>query len=129
MTPIKSTDVPPELRQALEEQFPGLEIRCLGDGEKLPPEIEDQLNRIMRHAAETFVAGKCVDCGKQIPGEWPPANNTLPEGWQILTDLASGEPSAIQCPECDQKELARGTTFVDCSPSDGFGGGEVRPES
>lgn len=107
MEPAKREDFPEEVADELEaylkEMFPGMEVKFLGDNPdvELPPRIVAGMDQLEAKMEETLMNGLCYDCGKKIPGEWPPTESgPLPEGWGYFS-TPSGEPMFLVCPECD----------------------------
>jgi hypothetical protein len=97
-------DVPPEVRRALQEQFPNVNIVSV---DALPPEARQRADDVQQKLAELLAAGRCLECGTQIPG-WPDDEEALqdwdlPCDWYTLTD-AEDEPTAWLCPTCHAEE-------------------------
>lgn len=63
---------------------------------------------IEERMSHSISEGVCLDCGKRIPVDWPPKDDTfkLPKGWATF-HKAKGDtrvPQAIQCDQCNEKE-------------------------
>ena len=104
-------DVDMELVHQLEAEFakthPGAKVVFAGDS-GIPPELAEQLQRFAEARERALAEGRCIDCGKVMPN-WPPPEDEnvewdLADGWTYFKDLATGEPIAFQCPECDAAE-------------------------
>lgn len=102
-------NIPPELREGLEKMFPGFKIRHINDIDpgELPPEIVAEADQkraeIMAEALDSLIEGKCYDCGKKYPGEWPPPDGVpMVDGWGVYFD-EKDEPAMLVCP-CDEDE-------------------------
>ena len=111
---IHRDDIDAETMQGFEakfaEMYPGFKVVCVGDSQgELPPHLAEVVEAIEAKHVQSLLIGTCLDCGKQMPDypkrtedmsdNWKPA-----EGWRWFTDMATGEISAWQCPECDQAE-------------------------
>lgn len=96
------------------EHYPGMKVMFAGDAATLPDEVLADLEKLSQMYANSLVEGTCVDCGKKIPGDWPPPEEgeyNCPPGWFFLCesefDDETGEsvsvPVALSCKECDDK--------------------------
>lgn len=96
------------------EHYPGMKVMFAGDAATLPDEVLADLEKLHLKYAQSLLDGTCVDCGKKIPGEWPPPEEGdwhCPPGWFFLCefefDEESGEnvssPVALTCAECDEQ--------------------------
>lgn len=108
MKPAHRDDLPFEVVEQIEAAFakiaPGFKVQFLGDhpGE-MPADLKEKLEGFEQRIHEAFVEGRCMDCGKKMPGEWPPADEDkweVPEGWHYLTQ-PNGDPLGFSCDECD----------------------------
>lgn len=110
MKPIHRDDLPDDVIQGLESQFPGMKIVCVGDIPEgsVTDELKDAIGEIESRFRTSIVNGTCVDCGAKIPGyptsdeEWD--SFELPIDWRYFTDSSNGDPQGFQCPACDAKE-------------------------
>jgi hypothetical protein len=106
-------DVPMEVIEELEKLFPGCDIKFAGQFSDADQQEIQELFPAQDVAEEEkkLVLGLCVDCGKKIPGEWPPVSDDyqFPLGWCLFSDIVTDLPAALQCPECDEKEEQSGT--------------------
>jgi hypothetical protein len=67
----------------------------------LSDEVKDALRRIASSATHSMASGTCADCGKPYPGEWPPPDNVLENGWNIWGDVTDDSIQFLSCGECD----------------------------
>lgn len=117
-------DMDPELLEVIEKMFaemhPGMKVVFAGDlpgaPDSIPEELKQNLEAVRQKFEDDFVAGKCTDCGEQIP-DWEARMNSddddyfLPEGWGLLTagENASwwANPPRLLCPPCNKLDEER----------------------
>lgn len=117
---IHRDDIPMELMQQIEAQFPGMKVVCAGDepAGALPEGLLEAAESLHRKHLLLLVEGRCLDCNEQMPG-FPPTDWDawqLPDGWRYFTD-ENKQPMAFQCPACDAKE-GEGPTLVNMKEDD-----------
>ena len=101
----KRADLAPELSDALVEhlqkEFPDFKITFAGDmdPEAVPEEIFDFVDALNVTLETSMVEGRCADCGKKMPGEWPCV--TLPAGWTLYGNEQAEIPYFLICAECE----------------------------
>lgn len=103
---IHRDDLPMELLEQIQASFPeGVKLICAGDLPFLPPGFKEMLEAEQEKRELAFSEGRCTDCGAIMP-DWPPREDDdwdITPGWRWFTDHA-GDPVALQCPACDEKE-------------------------
>lgn len=121
--PVKSEDIPDDLRRKIEEQakamFPGMNVVFAGDvpNSQLPPELLEAIQKIERAAEKSLLEGSCIDCGVLMPGY--PEGDELPDGWKHAHGwhyfLHGADFGGWQCPACGKRadsESQHGVSFV-----------------
>jgi hypothetical protein len=94
-------DVAEDMVKQFKRKFLGCNVVFAGDQSvtEKTAEIQESLDKQIIHCLKN---GLCFDCGKRIPGEWPPSDK-MPEGWSLYMegDGESRKPQMIVCPECE----------------------------
>ena len=114
----REEDLPQELIEQIQEQFPGMEIKFAGDNpQEIPEEAKAFMEKMQIKMKADFAQGLCTDCNKPMPGfpkkeedweGWAPAEN-----WTWFNG-PDENPIAWQCPECDAND-SDDLTMVDIS--------------
>lgn len=110
MGEIHRDDLPMELVSEIEKHFaethPGMKVVFAGDAPGgVPDHVKNAIDALERRSVESLALGKCFYCGKQMedypeedfPDEWQP-----PEGWGLVSDIATHKPAGWECPDCDE---------------------------
>lgn len=118
--PLKRTDLPPDVLQAVLDQFarehPDKEIKFAGDvpEEELPPPLLAQMDQMDAEWRDSVRNGTCVECKRRIPMDhWPPHDGEkLPDGWGTFNHAVTGEPIAVICDDCDHTPVGGSKVLV-----------------
>ena len=108
---IHRDDLPMDLAEAVVGALKGVggdnkKVVFAGDlPEDQQAECADMLRRIEEQESRAIAEGLCRDCGKRVPGNWPPTPDAggqefkLPDGWRWWRCIGPGG-RFIQCHEC-----------------------------
>lgn len=120
--PAKKEDFSPEVVEGIEKsikekhpEFSDFKISFVGDmkPEDIPPQLISELDQEAAACRDSLVNGTCRDCGKKIPGIWPPSElEQWPIGWATYDKPGTDEPAFIICPECSAAEDAESESIA-----------------
>lgn len=101
---VHRDDMPDELLDELQKQFPDMKIVCAGDlpADQLPDGVAEEAARIEEMCRSSMISGQCVDCGAFMPN-YP----ATAEGWHYMVAIGNDDLMAWQCPICDAEDVGR----------------------
>lgn len=96
-------------RSRLQAEHPETRIIFADDLTALPSKVREQVDRFIERADRCLAVGRCFECGRQIPGTWPPPVTDepvdLPAGWALYLSLGDESgPIMLICPGCDSHD-------------------------
>ena len=108
--PVHRDDIPPELLEQIEGQFPEMKVICVGDmpaGVEMPEEVKKALAEIEEKHSKSIQPGLCIDCGAKMEN-YPETPEGMDDAWKPAKGWSwfeSGDDIvAWQCPDCNKKE-------------------------
>ena len=112
---IHKDDLPADVRAALEqylhEEYPGFTVSYAADS-VMPDAMQAAVDQLNASMEKSLVEGRCAECGKKIPGVWPPEGEcVLPDGWDRYTNQVV---DFLVCGECtrDAVQIEAGNVAV-----------------